>query len=122
MADHFGLGARVDLRELQYFVKIAVHGSITKAAGHLRVAQPASGWKIKQLEQQLGAEPLIRGSSGIRLSDSGRNLFEHALAILRAAKRTENEVRSSGRRPAGRVARPCRTTGAGSAPPLLEYG
>jgi LysR family nitrogen assimilation transcriptional regulator len=93
----------VDLRGLQYFVKIAELGSITKAAGHLHVAQPALSRQVKQLEDQLGAELLIRESRGVRLTDSGWQLFDHALIVLREVERAEDEVRSCAGRPSGRV-------------------
>jgi LysR family transcriptional regulator, nitrogen assimilation regulatory protein len=96
-------GSSMDLRGLQYFVKIAELGSITKAAGHLHVAQPALSRQVKQLEEQLGAELLIRESRGIRLTDSGRQLFDHAHTILREVERAQDEVRSSAGRPSGRV-------------------
>ncbi|MGE5640968.1 MAG: LysR family transcriptional regulator, partial [Clostridia bacterium] len=56
----------MDLRSLQYFVQIADDGSITRASDKLGVAQPALTRRIKQLEDELGAELLTRLPRGVR--------------------------------------------------------
>jgi LysR family transcriptional regulator, nitrogen assimilation regulatory protein len=93
----------MDFRALHYFAKIAELGSITRAAGHLNVAQPALSRHVRHLEEELGAPLLIRESRGIRLTDQGRELFEHALTILRDVQRAKDEVRRSVGSPSGKV-------------------
>lgn len=91
----------LDFRALNYFAKIAELGSITRAAQHLNVAQPALSRHVRQLEDELGAQLLIRESRGIRLTDQGRELFEHATAILRDVQRAKDDVRGSAGSPGG---------------------
>lgn len=93
----------MDLRALHYFAKIAELGSITRAAHHLNVAQPALSRHVRQLEDELGVQLLIRESRGIRLTDQGRELFDHALTILREVQRAKDEVRGSAGNPGGNV-------------------
>jgi LysR family transcriptional regulator, nitrogen assimilation regulatory protein len=93
----------MDFRALHYFAKIAELGSITRAAGHLNVAQPALSRHVRQLEEELGTPLLIRESRGIRLTDQGRELFKHALTILRDVQRAKDDVRRSVGSPGGKV-------------------
>ena len=44
----------MEIRRLEYFARIAEDGSLTKAAGVLRVAQPALSRQIRLLEEELG--------------------------------------------------------------------
>ena len=57
----------MNLRALQYFVSAASLNSISKAAAHLHVAQPALSRQIHKLERELGAQLLRRDSTGVRL-------------------------------------------------------
>ena len=50
----------MNLRALHYFVQIAHHGSISQAALHLHVAQPALSRQIHNLEEDLGVRLLTR--------------------------------------------------------------
>jgi LysR family nitrogen assimilation transcriptional regulator len=93
----------LDFRALHYFAKIAELGSITRAAQHLNVAQPALSRHVRQLEEELGAQLLIRESRGIRLTDQGRELFDRATTILRDVQRAKDEVRGSTGSPGGNV-------------------
>ena len=44
----------IDLKVLRYCEAVARHGSFTKAAEELRIAQPALSIAIKKLETELG--------------------------------------------------------------------
>ena len=44
----------MELRSLAYFTRIAELGSITRAASHLRLAQPALTRHVQRLEEELG--------------------------------------------------------------------
>jgi LysR family nitrogen assimilation transcriptional regulator len=49
----------MDLRRLKTFVAVADLGTVTKAAVHLRVGQPALSRQISDLQQELGLVSLI---------------------------------------------------------------
>jgi LysR family nitrogen assimilation transcriptional regulator len=72
----------MDVRQLKYFVAVVNKGSFTKAADLLGIAQPSLGMQIRKLEEELRSELLIRTSSGVRLTKSGRTLFEGAQQII----------------------------------------
>lgn len=88
--------AAINLRQLRYFVKVVEVGNITRAAELLNVAQPALGLQIRQLEQDLSVDLLVRHSRGIAPTAAGRLLFERASGILEQVEHTKNEVRTLG--------------------------
>jgi LysR family nitrogen assimilation transcriptional regulator len=93
----------MNLRALQYFVTAANLNSISKAAGHLHVAQPALSRQIHKLERELGTQLLRRDSSGVQLTQAGARLLDKAQSILRQIEQVEVEARSGGTEPCGPV-------------------
>ena len=51
----------MDIRVLQYFLAVAREESITKAAESLNMTQPPLSRQLKDLEEELGKQLLIRG-------------------------------------------------------------
>ncbi|WP_221328285.1 LysR family transcriptional regulator [Actinoplanes sp. L3-i22] len=72
----------MDLREFRVFLAIAEQGSVSGAARRLRVSQPAVSQTVAALEQQVGAELLIRTSTGVQLTEAGAVLAAEARAVL----------------------------------------
>jgi LysR family transcriptional regulator, nitrogen assimilation regulatory protein len=93
----------MELRGLTYFVRIAELGSITRAASHLRVAQPALTRQIQRLEDELGVALFTRVNRGVRLTEAGHKLRESAHRILRDVERTGDEIRAHDAHPSGKV-------------------
>jgi len=93
----------MDLRGIRYFVQIAELGSITRAAQHLRIAQPALSRHIHALEDELGVPLLVRLPRGVRLTTAGRQFLEHCQRILRELARAQDGLRSGGAAAQGRV-------------------
>jgi LysR family nitrogen assimilation transcriptional regulator len=93
----------MDLRGIRYFVQIAELGSITRAAQHLRVAQPALSRHIHVLEEELGVPLLVRLPRGVRLTTAGRQFLEHCQRIVRELGRAQDGLRSGGAAAQGRV-------------------
>lgn len=93
----------MDIRQLRYFLEIAEQGSLTKAAERLHVAQPALSLHVKNMEEQLGTELLIRGRAGVRPTEAGDLLVERARRILDDLARTEDDIRNLDGDPAGIV-------------------
>lgn len=82
----------MDLRQLRTFMEVAAQGSLSKAADRLRVAQPALGRQVKQLEDELGVALFMRHGRGMLPTPAGRILLERASAILRLVDETRAEV------------------------------
>lgn len=56
---------------LQYFLAVAREQSITKAAQALHMTQPPLSRQLKELEEELGKQLLIRTSKKIILTEDG---------------------------------------------------
>ena len=85
----------MDFRKLKYFVAVSEQKSFTKGAEVLRIAQPALGLQIRQLEQQLKVQLLVRHSRGVELTEAGVILLEHARDILERIELARAAVRDS---------------------------
>jgi LysR family nitrogen assimilation transcriptional regulator len=58
-------GSAMNLRRLQYFVKIVDIGSLTQAADILHVAQPALSQQLATLEGEVRQQLLLRTKRGV---------------------------------------------------------
>ena len=65
-------GVRDRQPEAPAFVTVVEFGSFTKAADALHITQPALSRQVKQLEEELGVELLLREGRGIRITDAAR--------------------------------------------------
>src|SRR3546814_535706 len=72
----------MNILSLRYFLKIAEHGSITRAAAELHITQPALTRHVAHLEDQLRVKLLMRHGRGVRLTEPGRLLTTRARSIL----------------------------------------
>lgn len=93
----------MELRQLRYFVAIVDHGSLSRAAQVLHVAQPALTQQLRQLEEELQAQLLHRSPQGVLSTDAGKLFYEHAQAILKQVGDARSAVNQSATRPAGSV-------------------
>lgn len=88
----------MELRVLQYFLAIAREQSIVRAAESLHLSQPTLSTQIKNMEEELGKQLLIRGTKGSRkvtLTEEGMILRKRAEEILDLVQKTESEVTCS---------------------------
>lgn len=72
----------MDIRTLRYFVEVVQLNGFSRAADALFITQPAISRSIKKLEDELGVTLLVREIDGVRLTDDGAILFEHAKQII----------------------------------------
>ena len=96
----------MELRVLEYFLAVAREQNITAAAESLHISQPALSTQLKNMEDELGKQLLIRGVKGSRkviLTEEGMILRKRAEEILSLVKRTENEITQSDETIAGNV-------------------
>lgn len=85
----------MELRVLQYFLAVAREQSIIRAAQSLHLSQPTLSTQIKNMEEELGKQLLIRGTKGSRkvtLTDEGMILRKRAEEILNLVEKTEKEI------------------------------
>ncbi len=112
----------MNLRRLQYFVKIVDIGSLTQAADVLHVAQPALSQQLAILEGEVRQQLLVRTKRGVTPTEAGRVLYRHAQLILRQCEqaRVEMIAASKGLTGAVSVGLAPGTAAAGLALPLLR--
>ena len=77
----------MELRHLRYFVAVAEAGSFLRAAGRLRVAQPALSKQIRDLEREVGVAMFERLPRGVRLTPAGEQFLPNARNALESAAR-----------------------------------
>jgi LysR family transcriptional regulator, nitrogen assimilation regulatory protein len=93
----------MDLKQLEYFVRVAELGSFTRAAQALQVAQPALSRQVRLLEVELRQNLLIRNGRGALPTEAGALLLEHGRGILHQVARTQEELGRVRGKLAGRV-------------------
>jgi LysR family nitrogen assimilation transcriptional regulator len=94
----------LDLKQLEYFVRVAELGSFTRAAIALDVAQPALSRQVRQLEVELRQNLLVRNGRGALPTEAGKLLLEHGRGILHQVERAREELGRIRGALAGRVA------------------
>jgi len=72
----------MDLRHLRTFVTVAEQGTVSKAALHLRIAQPALSRQISDLEQELGLKLFDRVGRRLFLTGEGEQLLGSCRGLL----------------------------------------
>lgn len=85
----------MELRVLHYFLAIAREQSIVRAAESLHLSQPTLSTQIKNMEEELGKQLLIRGTKGSRkvtLTEEGMILRKRAEEIMDLVEKTEKEI------------------------------
>ena len=82
----------MELRTLRYFLTIAREGSFSKAAKALHITQPTLSRQIKELEDELGKQLIIRGKRNITLSEEGLLLKRRAEEIFRLVEISTSEI------------------------------
>jgi DNA-binding transcriptional LysR family regulator len=76
----------MNLTRLQTFVEIVQRGTFAGAADALSFTPSAVSQQMSKLEGEAGAPLLAREAGGVRLTEAGRLLHEHALGIVEAVR------------------------------------
>ena len=71
----------MELRVLKYFLEVARHENISRAADELHLTQPTLSRQIAELEEELGTALLVRGKRRTLLTESGLFLKARAEEI-----------------------------------------
>ncbi len=82
----------MEIRVLQYFLAVTREQSISGAAESLHLSQPTLSRQLKDLEDELGKQLMIRGNRKITLTEEGMILRKRAEEILDLVEKTEQEI------------------------------
>lgn len=85
-----------NLYQLTTFVTVISEGSMTAAADKLYLTQPAVSQQIRNLEEDLGVELLVRGVRQIKATPQGEVLYEYAKKIINLTQLAEIAIKSIG--------------------------
>jgi molybdate transport repressor ModE-like protein len=93
----------LDLRRLAVLRAVAREGSLSAAARALDYTQPAVSHHVARLEEEVGTALLVRTSRGVRLTQAGQALVEHADAVIARLQIAQEEVAEIAELRTGRV-------------------
>ncbi|MFB9717198.1 LysR family transcriptional regulator [Planobispora longispora] len=82
----------LELRHLRIVRAVAEAGSVTKAATHLGLAQPALTAQLKRIERVLGGTLFDRDHNGARPTPLGELVLSRARVLLPAAQELQEEA------------------------------
>lgn len=93
---------KLSLNELEAFVAVVEQGSFSRAALWLGLSQPTVSQRVQTMETSCGLRLLDRGH-GVRLTASGREIYNKARAVLAGARDIEATARELGALARGRL-------------------
>lgn len=91
----------MDLRQLEYVVAVADHGSFTRAARVLHVSQPTLSHGVRALEASLGFAVFDRLGRTVAVTGAGQAVLDGARRVLREAAALGATVGAVGRLESG---------------------
>ncbi len=94
---------RMELRHLRYFVAIAEHEHIGRAARVLHVSSSPLSRQIHQLEDEIGVRLFERVGRGIQLTEAGRVFHQEAREALARLDRSVATAQAASRGELGRL-------------------
>src|SRR5215211_1755051 len=82
----------LDVRRMRVLREVAARGSFSAAAEALSFTQSAISQHVAALERETGTQLVERRRGGVRLTDAGRVLVDHADAILARIESAEDDL------------------------------
>ncbi|MGW7258007.1 LysR family transcriptional regulator [Streptomyces sp. NPDC054834] len=82
----------LNLERLRTLDALARHGSVSGAAEALHVTTSAVSQQLGKLEREVGQQLLAKNGRGVRLTDGGRLLAEHAARILSQVELAQSDL------------------------------
>lgn len=86
----------MNLQQLLTFSTVVAEGSMTAAAEKLYLTQPAVSQQIRNLEEELGVNLLVRGVRQAKPTVQGQLLFEYARKIIALTQAAQVAVQTLG--------------------------
>ncbi|TRX72970.1 LysR family transcriptional regulator [Pseudomonas mangiferae] len=84
----------MNLHHLRVFLAVAEAGGISAGAARLHISQPAVTREIRELEASVGLALFDRQPRGVRLTEGGQRLLQHAQRLFALERAAERELRA----------------------------
>lgn len=86
---------------IRLFVRVVERGSFSAAAREAGIGQSAVSKQIAALEAELGAQLLFRTSRSLRVTETGRNVYDSAVKLIDDYGALESRARQGVSQPSG---------------------
>ncbi|MGE0763709.1 MAG: LysR family transcriptional regulator [Bdellovibrionales bacterium] len=93
----------MNLQQLSTFCTVMAEGSMTAAAEKLFLTQPAVSQQIRNLEEELGTELLVRGVRQVKATLQGQILFDYAKRILHLTQQAQVAIQAMSQEVSGHL-------------------
>ncbi|MFE4703430.1 LysR family transcriptional regulator [Streptomyces sp. NPDC056738] len=93
----------LNLERLRTLDALARYGSVSGAAEGLHVTTSAVSQQMSKLEREVGQQLLAKNGRGVRLTDAGRLLAEHAARILSQVELAQSDLEAQRGQVAGEL-------------------
>ncbi|EPC5388889.1 LysR family transcriptional regulator [Serratia liquefaciens] len=93
----------MDFNATKMFVSVVQAGSLSAAADKTHVPLPTLSRRIRELERELDVQLLERSPRGIKLTEAGSRLYEHASRGVEALNEAQQAVMNDETRLKGRL-------------------
>ncbi len=93
----------MDIKRLHYFRTIVEQGQISRAAKVLNMSQPPLSQRLKELEEELGVQLIVRDGGRWQVTDSGQLLYERSRQLISQLESLASEVRNAADGFGGRI-------------------
>jgi DNA-binding transcriptional LysR family regulator len=93
----------LDSKRLTYFCTIVEQGQISRAAKILNISQPPLSLRLKELEDELGVELIVRKGHIWQVTEAGKVLYDRARQALNQLTEIPTEVRNAAVGVTGRI-------------------
>ncbi|MBC8081446.1 MAG: LysR family transcriptional regulator [Gorillibacterium sp.] len=93
----------MELRQLQYAVKIAAEKNFSRAAEKLHIAQPSLSQQLSKLEKELGVLLFQRNTNSVELTHAGAVFVDKAQFILDHTNQLQREMEDFSQMKKGRL-------------------
>lgn len=83
---------KLKLHHLQTLIALGEQGNLTHVARMMNITQPALSKWLSQLEDEIGITLFERHSKGLRPSEGGKLLLQHAQRLINDMERSQYEI------------------------------
>lgn len=83
---------KYELTDLRLFHAITEAQSLAAGAARMHLSPPSASYRLKNLEQAVGAALFVRGPRGMDLTPAGQVLLEHVRTLLGSLERMHGDV------------------------------